>query len=209
MMTPGTPKPAGPSFRPHKSRPYLRARERRRQLLDAAAAIAGRDGLDRLSMIGVATEAGVSRQLVYEHFANLPSLVAALMLDRFGELDSAVANAIAEDRAGGLDAALEAARLLLSRPAEERHILRSLLAHSGSPNHELYTLAAKLRSRTVDRWSRTFSTAADPNSRALVWALVNSILALGDLVDSSEITLEQAITQLEILGNAAYPRLRG
>ncbi len=205
-MTPDSHEPAAASAEPPKPRPYLRARDRHRQLLEAAAAIARREGLDRLSMTGVATQAGVSRQLVYEHFDNLPDLVAALLLDRFGELDTAVASAVAESEAKGLNAALAAARLILSRPAEERHILRALLAHAGSPEHELNELAARLRTRTIDRWRPALQTGDTPASRALVWALVNATLGLGDLVDAAEITVEQATAQLTILINAADPR---
>lgn len=204
-MTSNRHQPAAAPVEPHKSRPYLRARERHRQLLAAAAAIARREGLGRVSMIGVATQAGVSRQLVYEHFANLPNLVAALLLDRFGELDAAVARAVSESEARGQSAALVAATLVLSRPAEERHMLRALLAHASSPEHELNELATRLRTRTIDRWSPTLQTGDDSASRARVWALVNAMFGLGDLVDAAEITVEQAIAQLTILIDASAP----
>ena len=73
----------------------MRAADRRRQLLEAAGRVAGREGLGRLTMVGVATEAGVSRQLVYEHFADLPTLVWALVANRFGAAEATIASALA------------------------------------------------------------------------------------------------------------------
>ena len=75
-------------------RPYLRAADRRRQLLDAAMTIAGRDGIERITMVAVAAEAGVSRQLLYEHFSDLETLVVTLLLDRFAALDATISAAI-------------------------------------------------------------------------------------------------------------------
>ncbi len=49
-------------------RPYLRAAARRRQLLDAAGRLFDRSGFGGITMAGAAVEAGVSRQLVYDHW---------------------------------------------------------------------------------------------------------------------------------------------
>jgi len=59
-------------------------RERRReQLLDVTRAIVAADGFHAVSIDRVAREAGVSRPIVYEHFAELAGLLRAL-LDREG-----------------------------------------------------------------------------------------------------------------------------
>src|SRR5665213_473982 len=73
-----------------QTRPYLRAGERRSQLLEAAAAVVGREGLGSLTVAGVAVEAGVSRQWIYEHFTDLDDLYRALILDRFASLDATI-----------------------------------------------------------------------------------------------------------------------
>ena len=65
-------------------RPYLRAAERRSQLLDAAGRLFDRFGFGGITMVGIATEAGVSRQLVYGHFPDLDSLYVAFVQDRLG-----------------------------------------------------------------------------------------------------------------------------
>ncbi|MGA2014330.1 MAG: TetR/AcrR family transcriptional regulator [Solirubrobacteraceae bacterium] len=208
-MTPPAPQPQPASQRPDRpaTRPYLRAADRRRQLLDAAARIAGREGLERLSMVGVAAEAAVSRQLVYEHFSDLSSLVMAMLIDRFGDYDAKVTRAIGDTDASGLDAALLAAGELLSLPAQERHILRVLLAYAGIPRHELSFLAHRLRARSMDRWTGLLETPDDPRSRALTWAVVNALFGLGDLVDAGEITVQQGLEEFRLLVVAAAPEL--
>lgn len=52
--------------------------DRRGALLDAAAAIVTSGGADAVSMEAVAERAGVSRPLVYKHFANRAELLEAL-----------------------------------------------------------------------------------------------------------------------------------
>jgi AcrR family transcriptional regulator len=189
---------------PSAPRPYLREEQRRRQLLDAAARIAGREGLDRLTMRGVSNEAGVSRQLVYEHFPDLPSLVRALVYDRFSKLDVTIAGALRDGSADGRAPAVMAARLLLSLPAEDRHIIRALLGHASLPEHELSELAAALRERMIKRWSKALRTGESRRSRSLIWALLHAIFGLGDSIDAREITLDQAVHHLEALLGAAF-----
>lgn len=52
--------------------------ERRDLLLDTAAAMILADGLDTLTLEGLAAKAGVSRALVYQHFGNLDELLHVL-----------------------------------------------------------------------------------------------------------------------------------
>lgn len=52
--------------------------ERREVLLDAAAALVGEGAVEALSMEAVAERAGVSRPLVYKHFANRDELLGAV-----------------------------------------------------------------------------------------------------------------------------------
>lgn len=201
-MSPARPAPAR-SDQP--KRPYLRADDRRRQLLATAATIAGRDGLHALTMAGLAAEAGVSRQLVYEHFADLPTLVAELLLDRFAAVDATIAGALAQYDRPGVDAALFAARQALSLRSEERQILRTLLMTGASGrNHELAELAAAMRARVIDRWTEIIGSSADPAARALIWAVVNAVFGLGDMIDTGAVSVDEAIDQLARLLAGAF-----
>jgi AcrR family transcriptional regulator len=177
----------------------MRAAARRRQLLDAAAQITGRGGLDRLTMVGTATEAGVSRQLVYEHFADLPTLVWALVADRFGAADATIAAALAQPREDRMEVALLATRLLLSLPSEQRHLVRSLVNHANLEGHELSVPAARLRGRMIKRWTTALGTGESRAARARVWALLQASFGLGDLVDAGELTVDEALGQFHAL----------
>ncbi len=181
----------------------MRAADRRRQLLDAASRIAGREGLGRLTMVGVAAEAGVSRQLVYEHFADLPTLVWALVADRFGAAEATIASALQEPWEDRTEVALLAARVLLSLPSEQRHLVRSLVGHAGLPGHELSGPATRLRARMIKRWTTALGTGQDRAARARVWALLQAIFGLGDLVDAGELSLDEALLQFATLLRAA------
>ena len=181
----------------------MRAADRRRQLLDAAARIAGREGLGRLTMVGVASEAGVSRQLVYEHFADLPALVWALVADRFSAAEATIVSALEEPRADRTEVALVATRVLLSLPSEQRHLVRSLVGHANLPDHELSVPAARLRARMIKRWTTALGTGQSRVARARVWALLQAIFGLGDLIDAGELSLDEAEAQFATLLRAA------
>ena len=173
----------------------MRAPERRRHLLDAAGRIAGREGLGRLTMVGVATEAGVSRQLVYEHFADLGTLVWALVVDRFGAADTTIASALGEPRQDPTEVALLGARLLLSLPREHRQLVRSLVAHASLADHELSVPAARLRGRMIKRWTTALAIGESRGARARVWALLQSLFGLADLVDAGELSPGEALAE--------------
>jgi AcrR family transcriptional regulator len=159
-------------------------------------------------MAGLAKEAGVSRQLLYQHFSDVPSLASALVYDRFSKFDEAIDAALVSAGSDGQAAAIAAARLLLSLSAEERHIVRALLAHASLPEHELSPLAARLRARMIKRWSEALETPTR-DARSVVWALLHALFALGDLVDSKEITIERALKQFEGLLAGGLHQSRG
>jgi AcrR family transcriptional regulator len=57
----------------------MSAEARREQLLDVTKAIVAERGFHAVSIEGVAREAGISRPIVYGHFADLPGLLDALV----------------------------------------------------------------------------------------------------------------------------------
>jgi AcrR family transcriptional regulator len=75
--------------------------DRRTALIDAAAALVAESGVDAVSMDSVAGRAGVSRPLVYKHFANRHELLAAVYRREAAELDAAIVAAV--ERAEGFE----------------------------------------------------------------------------------------------------------
>ncbi len=114
----------------------MSAEARREQLLDVAKAIVVERGFHAVSIEGVAREAGISRPIVYGHFADLPGLLEALVqregaraLGQLGEvLPAALAGSDPQERLlAALGGYLEAVR---SDPATWRLVL---MPHEGAP----------------------------------------------------------------------------
>jgi AcrR family transcriptional regulator len=189
-------------------RAYLRSEQRRRQLLDAAARIAGSEGVERLTIVGLARAAGVSRQLVYDHFSDLQGLVAAVLEDRFAAIDDAIYETISRPGAfdsldDAIEVALGAARAYLELSREDRHILRSVLTATDAPAHELNELALQLRNRSIRRWQPAVGDETGPVTRARAWALANALNGLGDLVGTGELDVESALDEFAVLLRAS------
>ncbi len=185
--------------RDSEARLYLRAGERRSQLLEAAAAIIGREGLANLSVARVAGEAGVSRQWVYEHFSDLDDLYRSLLLDRFAAIDSDID--AAGNRLTGTEWATFAARQLFSLAPADRRILRALVDGAGWDRPELTGLESELRERILRRWTGFVRSAGhdDLEARSIVWAIVNAVFGLADQIEHESLGVEQAVALLGVL----------
>jgi AcrR family transcriptional regulator len=182
------------------TRPYLRAEDRRRQLLEVATRIAGQEGVEQLTIVGLANAAGVSRQLVYDHFSDLSSLVAAMLMDRFAAVDEAMSRtAHPSEPRDPVQTAREAARRYLELSREDRHILRSLLAHTDASQHELSELVLLLRERSINRWGPILCSSEGVGARARTWAMVSALHGLGDLVSTGVLTIEEALSEFVTL----------
>jgi AcrR family transcriptional regulator len=79
--------------------------QRRRQLLETAAAIVRDEGADALTLARVAEQAGVSKPVAYEHFETRPGLLLALYR-HFDARQTEATRAALEARAQSLDDAV-------------------------------------------------------------------------------------------------------
>jgi AcrR family transcriptional regulator len=77
-------------------RKRLTGEERRVAILDSALAVFSERGYHASSIDDIAREGGVSKALIYEHFASKQGLYAELLEQHAGELFSALAEAISE-----------------------------------------------------------------------------------------------------------------
>jgi AcrR family transcriptional regulator len=185
-------------------RSYLRSEERRAQLLEVATRIAGSEGVDRLTIVGLAKAAGVSRQLVYDHFSDLRGLVGAVLAHRFTHIDNAIYESISapgafDSEEHAIEVALGAARGFLELSREDRHLLRSVLTTTDAPAHELNPLALALRERSIKRWRPVLGGDREPSSRARAWALANALDGLGDLVATGDLDVAAALQEFEFI----------
>lgn len=91
---PGRPEDAGEPSQADGQVSRLRRTERHDALVEAAAALVGEGDVESVSMEAVAARAGVSRPLVYKHFANRHELLAAIYRREASTLDSEIVRAV-------------------------------------------------------------------------------------------------------------------
>lgn len=75
-----------------------RGEDRRAALVETAAALLVEEGIDAVSMDAVASRVGVSRPLVYKHFANRDELLVAVYQEKASQLEAAIAVAVRQAR---------------------------------------------------------------------------------------------------------------
>lgn len=172
------------------TRPYLRTDDRRRQLLEATARLLARDGLLGITMVAVAAEAGVSRRLVYDHFADLTSLLEVFFADRVDRMLVAIDRAIlaGEGPAGGVTGAYAQ---LLCMPIEDQQAIRLLVAGPGLPHLE--PLRAHFRDHIEQRWLPRLPATDHGLARPLLWTIVSGMLALTEMVAGGQLSEDDAI----------------
>lgn len=173
-------------------RSYLPADVRRSQIVQAASRLIAREGLHGLTMVAVAKEAGVSRQLVYDHFTDLPMLFEAAFAEQARQY------ALGLDDVFALSAgdAATMARLLfehvLALGPETHRVVRALVG--GAVPLELASVREQFRATIGKRWCPWFRTLGfnDSSSNALVRVMTVAYLSLAELVDEGEIGVDGA-----------------
>lgn len=183
-----------PASAQRQTRAYLPATERRLHLLDAGARIVAAKGWEGLSMQGVAQAAGVSRQLVYEHFASLPELHTALLQHLF-EPAYLATEAVARSTRDAVGLLRQAYEMLLDLPAEQRHLLAALIGDERPSGSDLGRARRLLRKKILALWVPYVvrETGVDESEAgALAWMVIVAGFGLADLVRTREIGRDAA-----------------
>lgn len=172
------------------TRQYLAADERRSALLDAAGQLLERGGLDAVTMVAVADEAGISRTLVYKFFPDLEQLLTAYFDDRTKRYF-----AMMDERGPDGDRSYDGARLGLGRvDLLSTADLRAIEALVGSGTHPvLRRVREHYRQLLMQRWQPVIDMADDPEVlKATIWVLVPPFLTLALGVRTGELPVETA-----------------
>ena len=127
---------------------------RRDALLDAAVALVGANGVRVVSMEAVAERAGVSRALVYKHFANRDELLAAAYRREASKLHRELAAEVAS--AGGVEEMYRALLRGSLRATVERGQIFTALRAAGGWNRDILREQRARDRRTV----RAFAAVA-------------------------------------------------
>ena len=155
-------------------------------------------------MVAVASEAAVSRRLVYDHFGDLESLIVSFVEDRLVRYRSALPDLTTGSTD---DAAVAAFRHLLTIPATDRRVVRLLVADAATPG--LARVRRRFCAAELARWPG-LPRAGGPRRRAataIVWTASSALLALADSVTDGDVTPEfaeeVAVTILRAIASAS------
>jgi AcrR family transcriptional regulator len=176
-------------------RPYLPAAQRRDHLLATAGRLVRQGGWTALSMQGLAAAAGVSRQLVYEHFATADDLYLATLTHLFERTHASTA-AIARAGASLGETVRAGFALFLDLPAEERHALRTLAAELEPGRRALARARTRLRNRIAGVWApyvRQQTGVSEAEANALAWMINTAAWGLSDTIADGTIDRRRGI----------------
>jgi AcrR family transcriptional regulator len=174
----------------------MRAGERREHLLATAAELVGKRGWEALGMVPLAEAAGVSRQLIYEHFENVDALSVQVTHYLFDEVARATSEAL-ERHPDDLRAAIEsAARSQFELPRSARLALRELASGPGGRSRALQRLRTRIRRHIGDLWApriRRHAGVGEPEARAVAWTMSAAAWGLVDLIDDGVLSPAEAV----------------
>jgi len=182
-----------------KKRPYMASHDRRRALLDAAAEMVGRGGWNALTMKGLAAEAGVSRQLVYDHFEDGTGLVLATLEHLFQESHQATTEVLQGSASDVPSTIREAYRIFVEMPAAQRRALRAVSGDFVSDRPETRKAIAVMREQIFALWipfGRRQTGLGERELRPLIWMLISASWGLADLVDDGTVSKKKATEML-------------
>jgi len=140
-------------------------------------------------MAGLAAEAGVSRQLVYDHFDDLDALYLAFVEDRLTRYRDGLPHSESEIED---EPAAAVFRHLLTIPPTDRRIIRLLVADVGIAS--LDRVRRQFLADELRRWPNLQGSQSTSGvATALIWTTTSALLALADAVASGDIAEEAAV----------------
>jgi len=174
-----------------EKRPYLGKDDRRKSLLNAAAELVEEAGWGVLNMSALADRAGVSRQLVYQHFPNLESLLGATAWAIFTDTMQGTAQAIANNTNDIKQAIRAAVFVSLDMPIG-----------SGLNSPELKTIRVGIRGVILKLWVPTIRKIKGLDQGAatgLAWMIILSFWGIRQLIRDGVVSRSQGIEQFDSL----------
>lgn len=182
---------------PHK-RQYLSSESRRISILRVADDVLSKEGVAHLSIVEVAHRAGISRQLVYQHFADLNTLLVEVIRMRLAELQSSLDSPDGTRRGEIREMVESQLRKILSMPTRDRQLMRNVFGDITALPKDLWPTIAELRQDVVARWARLIDPQAQPTSLAYakMGLIIHAVLGAWDLLIEGSITDDEAVALL-------------
>ncbi|MFJ4848440.1 MULTISPECIES: TetR/AcrR family transcriptional regulator [unclassified Streptomyces] len=183
--------------------------ERRLQLLDTAAAMAGTEGAGALTLARVAERAGVTKPVVYEHFETRTGLLTALY-HRMDDLQVQSARAALDARADSLEEAVavlaEAYVDCALNAGREFGTVTAALGSIAGTETLLRTARERYAAIVLDAFER-FGPAGEDDSRPVMLGVVGACEVLAREVADGRLDRASAIRAISriMLGTSAGP----
>ena len=181
----------------------LSAAERREELLDAAVEVFARDGYHRASLEDIAGVAGVSKALIYEHFASKRELHDELVLAYAGKIFERLQASAGSPGLPGQERLRRGIEAFLGFVQEHREAWRALFRDAADPEVAQQVSVVQSQAALViatliraDAEVREFGRI-DHEQREQVFAIYSQLLAGGLQglanwwYDHQEVTLEE------------------
>jgi len=183
---------------PNPKRQYLRADDRRLAILMAADELVAREGLGQLNIVGVAAQAGISRQLIYRHFSDRNDLLLALVEHRFAAIEHAFDDHVVNFSSDPRRLVEARIRSALELPLRDQHLVRSVFSGIDQLQPDLAQSISLLRHRLINRWVRINGPerANDLEFQASIWSIFHALFGLWDFTQSGLIDHETALAIL-------------
>ncbi len=183
-------------------RPYLRRADRRQLLLETATEIVETEGWIALTMSALAERGGTSRQLVYQHFPNLETLLHETAWHIFTDVIERTQESVAA-HGNNLKQAIAAAELIsLDLPPGRGDALWALIAGTAAGSNELDAMRRGIRELILKIWTPVIRDAMqlpEGAARTAAWSLVMGFWGMRQMVRDGEVSREQGIATLNTL----------
>lgn len=179
-----------------KKRSYLAKDDRRLALLQTAAAVVEKHGWPALTMIAVAEQAKVSRQLVYQHFESLDQLMVETMTQIFREGFERVREGIQRNTGNIASLTQAVEELAFNSPPGRARALWQMITATYSDSAETARMSRRLRHLLTNLWmpvGRDAFGLKDTEARVMIWMLHMAFWGAHQLVDEGEVDRETAM----------------
>ncbi|HVT34363.1 MAG TPA: TetR/AcrR family transcriptional regulator [Nevskiaceae bacterium] len=173
-----------------KKRAYLAKDDRRKALLETAARVVEEQGWSALSMISVAEQAKVSRQLVYAHFASADELMTETMAQIFRDAYDNARDSIQRSSANIVALIEQIEKSTFDMPPGRVRALWQMITATYSDSAETARLSRRLRHLLTNMWAPVANEAFGLEARegrALIWMLHMAFWGAHQLVDEGEV----------------------
>jgi AcrR family transcriptional regulator len=182
----------------HHKRQYLSAESRRESILRVADEVLSKEGVSHLSVVEVANRAGISRQLVYQHFADLNTLLVEVIRMRITELQSSLHSPEVSHHSEVRDLVQMQLRRLIALPARDRQLMRNVFGDITALPKDLWPTISQLRQDIVGRWAAIIDPQTQPTSLsfAKLGLIIHSVIGAWDMILDGSLNEEEAVALL-------------